>query len=532
MNGCACGAGVGAMGGVGVAASMEAPGMARVGNADADGLAEVGGVVGAVAVGVAATEAGTLLVETGVPPNAAGEAAATGLVGASVLEGEAGRAATAAAGAVPVAVCTAPVDMDGSPIAEASGMGFVGAVEGVVDALDVAVNALPDTADDTAAGDTGVLGAGCEATALKDAPVDAGDEEAVTVGAVGAGCTGGRLEAPIAEVADTANGADTEDGAVVGLEVPAADVGTDVATDAAGCDSEPEAVFVTLANEGVAASGVLFDVFIGAGAAAPGAIPMWDGMPATGAVCAAAKGSADNGFDHDAGAAESTDADSALAKVDAADAADAVDAVDAVDAAGVARCVSAGNGAVSPACFSAAFQTVPVTVSASVAFDAAKGAVVAAATAIASPDGRIGVAAIDEAGRGVPGATCWTGFTSSGVARVSCLASTDKPVSAGGADCGWNWPTIPAAVAASFASTGRPMSLAVGVTAAAGASTAACAATGSRVADSGVATGLWCDAPSPEIGELTMSSHGAKSIGASNAGAAGTSTSCRCSPSA
>lgn len=273
-----------------------------------------------------------------------------------------------------------------------------GAAEGVADALDVAVNVLPDAA----AGDTGVLGVGCEAAALKDAPVDAGAEEAVTVDAVAAGGAASMPEAPVAEVAGgaevaegadgaegaegaevaevaaAANCADTEDGAVVGLEAPSADVGTDAAADAAdaaGCDSEPDAVFVTPANEGVAASGVLFDVFAGVGTAEPDVVPMCDGVPATGAVGAAAKGSADSGFDHDAGASESTDAGSALAKVDAEDA----------DAdAGVARCVSAGNGAVSPACFSGAFQTVPVTASASVVFDAAKGAAVAAATGIAA----------------------------------------------------------------------------------------------------------------------------------------------------
>lgn len=399
-----------------------------------------------------------------------------------------------------------------------------GAAEGVADALDVAVNVLPDAA----AGDTGVLGVGCEAAALKDAPVDAGAEEAVTVDAVAAGGAASMPEAPVvggaeiaevAEVAAAANGADTEDGAVVGLEAPTADVGTDAATDAAGCDSEPEAAFVMPANEGVAASGVLFDVFAGAGTAEPDVVPMCDGVPATGAVGAAAKGSADSGFDHDAGAAESTEAGSMLAKVGAADA-------------GVARCVSAGKGAVSPVGFSGAFQTVPVTVSASAAFDAAKGAVVAAATGIASAGVRIGVAAIDEAGRGALGATCWTGFTSFRFACACCFASTDTPVSAAGADCGRKWPTIPAAMAVSFASTVQRVSFAVGVTAAAGASTAACAANGSRVADSGVATGLWCDSPSLETGELTMSSHGAKSTRASNAGAAGTSTSCRCSPSA
>ena len=113
VNGWARGAGVGAMGGLGVAASMEAPGTERVGHADADGLAEVAGAADAVAVGGAATGASAPLVETSVPPYAAGEAAETGLVGASVLEDDAGTAAAAAAGAVPVAVCTASVDMDG-----------------------------------------------------------------------------------------------------------------------------------------------------------------------------------------------------------------------------------------------------------------------------------------------------------------------------------------------------------------------------------------------------------------------------------
>lgn len=117
MNGWACGAGVCAIGGVDVDASMEAaPGTETIGDADADGFAEVGGVVGAVAVGVAATEASALLGETDVPPYAAGEAAETGLVGANGLEDDTGKAATpaAAAGAVPpVAVCAAAVDMDG-----------------------------------------------------------------------------------------------------------------------------------------------------------------------------------------------------------------------------------------------------------------------------------------------------------------------------------------------------------------------------------------------------------------------------------
>lgn len=117
MNGWACGAGVGAIDGVGVDASMEAaPGTETIGDADADAFAEVGGVVGAVAVGVAATEASALLVEPGVPPKAVGEAAAIGLVGVSVPEDDAGKAATpaaAAGGVLPVAVCAAAVDMDG-----------------------------------------------------------------------------------------------------------------------------------------------------------------------------------------------------------------------------------------------------------------------------------------------------------------------------------------------------------------------------------------------------------------------------------
>lgn len=117
MNGWGCGAEVGAIGGVGVDASMEdASGTEAIGNADADGLAEVGAVVGAVAVGVAATDTNAPLGEAGVPPKAVGEAAAIGLVEASGPEEEAGTAATpaAAAGAVPpVAVCAAAGDMDG-----------------------------------------------------------------------------------------------------------------------------------------------------------------------------------------------------------------------------------------------------------------------------------------------------------------------------------------------------------------------------------------------------------------------------------
>jgi len=108
---------VGAIGGVGVDASMEdAPGTEAIGNADADGLAEVGGVAGAVAVGVAATDTNAPLGDAGVPPKAVGEAAAIGGVGASVPEDDAGKAATSAAatGAVlPVAVCAVAVDTDG-----------------------------------------------------------------------------------------------------------------------------------------------------------------------------------------------------------------------------------------------------------------------------------------------------------------------------------------------------------------------------------------------------------------------------------
>ncbi|WP_282960206.1 hypothetical protein [Burkholderia territorii] len=38
---------------------------------------------------------------------------------------------------------------------------------------------------------------------------------------------------------------------------------------------------------------------------------------------------------------------------------------------------------------------------------------VAAATGVASASGDVAAAAIDEAGRGAVGATCWTGFTTS-----------------------------------------------------------------------------------------------------------------------
>lgn len=385
-------------------------------------------------------------------PNAAGAATATVLVGAGAPEDGAGTMAAAAAGEVPVVVCAAPVVEAGTPISEPSGVRLVGAAEGVADAVDVAANALPDGVKDAAAGDTGVPCAGCDPVALKDVPVDAGAAAVATVGADAKGCAvagpealaadvrteaaaaalgsaakGGavvRPEAPVtgmgAEVAAAAvradaagcaaNGAEapvegiragvvgagagvtvldagsvasSDDAAAAGTRmlepyaVPVTLTGVDGATgvaDAAGRDSEPAAGFVTPVNAGVAATGALFRVFAGVGVAEPGAPPTGDDASAVEVVCTAAKGSADNGFDHDA----------------------------------------------------------------------------------------------EEA-----------------------AASTD-----------------------------------------AGSMTAALAATGSPVSDSGTAIGLACDAPSPETGGLTMSSHGAKSIGASNAGATDASAPCRCSPSA
>ncbi|CAG9242309.1 hypothetical protein BDI4_1170002 [Burkholderia diffusa] len=169
------------------------------------------------------------------------------------------------------------------------------------------------------------------------------------------------------------------------------------AADAEGCDGDQAAVLVMPENEGVAAAGVLFDVFVGAGARAaePGVVPTRDDAEVAGIVCAAEEDVADNGFAHDA------DAGSAIAEIDAA------------DAGGMADGVPAADGAVSPACFAAACQAVPVTAPAGAVVDVSEAAGVAAATGMASASGHVGVAATDEAGRGVVGATCWTGFTTS-----------------------------------------------------------------------------------------------------------------------
>lgn len=168
------------------------------------------------------------------------------------------------------------------------------------------------------------------------------------------------------------------------------------AADAGGCDGDQEAVLVMPGTDAVAAAGVLFDVFAGAGAAEPGAVPTRDDVSVAGIVCAAEECSADNGFDHDADAVTLTDAGSAIVEVDAA------------GVGGMARCAPAGDGAVSPACVVAACQAVPVA-----AFDVPAAIGVAAATGVASASGHVGAAAFDEAGRGAVGATCWTGFTTS-----------------------------------------------------------------------------------------------------------------------
>ncbi|WP_409364386.1 hypothetical protein [Burkholderia sp. Bp9131] len=436
-------------------------------------------------------------------PNAAGAATATVFIGASAPEDGVGAMAVAATGAAPVVVCVAPVVAAGTPNAEPSGMRVVDAAEGVADAVDAAANALPDEAKDAAAGDTGVRCTGCDPVALKDVPVDAGAVAAATVGADAKGC------------------------AVAGPEAPAADVRAEAAA-AAFCAAAKGCAVVMPANAGAAATGVLFGVFAGTGAAEPDALPTGDDASAAEVVCAPAKGSADNGFDHDAEeAAASTDAGCMAAAAGVTVAAAAA----AAGAGGVARCMPAGNGAVSLPCFAAACQTVPVTAPAGAVFDAAEAAVVAAATGTASARGCVGVAAIDEAERG-GGVTGWTGFTTSCVACACSSATTDTAVSASAGACDWTWPAIPAAVAASFASTVRPVALTVDVTAAEGVPTAALAATDSSASDGGAAIGLSCGAPSLETGGLTMSSQGAKSIGASNAGAAGASAPCRCSRSA
>ncbi|CAG9242310.1 hypothetical protein BDI4_1170003 [Burkholderia diffusa] len=222
VNDWACGAGVDAMGCAGVAVSMDPPGGEKVGIADTDAVAEVGGAADAVAGAVVAKEAGAPPVAAGTPPNAAGAAATIVLVGASAPEDGAGVAA-AAAGAMPGAACAAPGGVACVPVDQASGVRFAGVAEGVADAVDVAVNALPDGAPDATAGDTCVLCAGCDPVALKDAPVDAG--------AVAAGCNVAGPEALIAGVG--ADAAATPD--AVTPEAPVATVGADIATGADGC---------------------------------------------------------------------------------------------------------------------------------------------------------------------------------------------------------------------------------------------------------------------------------------------------------
>ena len=459
----------------------------------------------------------------GVPPNAAGETAATVLVGARAPDAEAGMASTA--GAVPAIAFTVAVGMAGAPIVEASGVRFDSAAEGVPGTVGVAVTALPDGGDDTAAGDTGARGVGCDAVTPKAVPVDASVVAAATVGAIAEGSAAVTLDAPVAgvetgvaaavggatywkevsadvvragvagasaDVIDAAPVAPVGDDAAAGARsvelytVPVIPVAADGATeaadivDAAGCDGEPEAVFVMPANEGVAATGVWFDACAVADAAEPVMLPTGDDAPVAEDVGAAANGSADNGLDHDADAGVSTEAGSAIAAVD----------VSRADAGGAARCVSAGQRVASPAGFTAAFQTAPVTASAGVGFAAARVAVAAAAAAgIASASGRVGVAAIDEAGRGAVGAACSTGFRPSSATCAFCFASADTMASDESAGCDGYWPTMPAAGAASCVSTVRPRPLAAAVT-----------AIDSPASASGAATGAPCDTSNPETG--------------------------------
>lgn len=496
MNDGACGAGADAAGCAGVAVPMNPPGAGKVGIGETDSVAEVAAAVDAVAGAVVAKAPGALPVAASAPPNAAGAAAAIVLVGASAPEDGAGTTAAAATGAVPGAACAAPFDVAGMPGDQASGVRLASAAEGVADAVDVAANVLPAGALDAAAGDPGaccVLCAGCDAIALNVVPVDARAVVAATAGAV---ADDGDVAGPAAFIAgvraDTVAampGAAAEDWAAVTTEAPFATVGADVvaeadgcavgwaaalvecvwagagvivaepapvapsaddaaagawlletyevavapagaassagatdATDAGGCDGDQAAVLVTAGDDGVVAAGVLFDAFAGVGAAAPGAVPTRDDAEVAAIACAAAEGSADNGFDHDADAVTLTGAGSAVAKVDAA------------DALGIARCVSAGDGAVSPACVVAACRAVPVAASAGAMFDVSAAVGIAAATGVASATRDVGAAAIDEAGRGAVGAACCSGFTTSRAASVSCFVSTDTAVPTDGAD--------------------------------------------------------------------------------------------------
>ena len=236
VNDWACGAGADAMACAGVAVSMDSPGAEKVGIADTGAVAEVGDAADAVAAVVVAKEAGALPDAAGTPPNAAGAAAPIVLVWASAPEDGAGT--TDAAGAMPGAECAAPACAACVPVDQASGVRLVGAAEGVADAVDVAVDALPDGAVDAIAGDTCVLCTGCNPVALKDMPVDAGAVAAATIGAVADGCDMAGPEAFIAGVrADAAAmpGTAAEGCVTVTPWAPVAAVGADVAASAGGC---------------------------------------------------------------------------------------------------------------------------------------------------------------------------------------------------------------------------------------------------------------------------------------------------------
>ena len=250
-----------------------------------------------------------------------------------------------------------------------------------------------------------------------------------------------------------------------------------------------------------------------------------DDVPAVEEVGAAAKGRADNGLDHGAEAAALAEAGSATAEVDGAGA--------ALIAGVVGRCVLVDSGTASATrsatFFTAAsfFQTVPVTVWAGAVLDAAR-AVAAAATGIASASERAGVSATGATGRGEGVATCsaaFAPFTPFTPSRGLCAESADTTVSAERAGCDSNGAPMRVVVAASFASKLRAVSLAADVTAI----EAWPAATGSPPTVGEAAIGLFCGASIAVNGGLTLSSHGAMSIGAWNAGATGASATCRLS---
>ena len=141
---------MGAIDAAGVTAPNEVDSVDTGGNVDIGGVGDAAGAGDAVDPLDPGVDATAPVAAAGVVPKAVGDAVPVLFVDASAWkDGAAG--APAVAGAVPVAVCAAPVDMAGVPIADASGARFDGAAEDVTGARDVAVNALPGCTDVAAA---------------------------------------------------------------------------------------------------------------------------------------------------------------------------------------------------------------------------------------------------------------------------------------------------------------------------------------------------------------------------------------------